>query len=433
MRQLLVQVPAGQGENVLKVAESHRGTNLACVSASGADGLLDLVYIHVSNGNVEALLDDLESFRNLRVSFFPTGVMALHPPDDQAAEQVTDVGERSPVEVFLGGLQSIGSWRGFLGYAAAAGVVVWIALFTNSVFLQIAAMLIAPFAGPAMNAALATARGDAILLRQSVLRYFSAIAVTIVTAGLLHWLLGNNLVTDDMISVSKVASVAALLPLIAGAAGALNLVQSQRSSLVTGAATGVLVAAALAPPAGVVGMAAVMGEWGMMVNGLFLLLLQLTGINLAGALMFRFFGLSTQGARYDRGRSWIFPTSWAVTVLLFAGLLVWQLSDPPMLQRSTREQRASGQVQQVLEESDLAVLVESNARFTRSNIPGQNTLLVTVYAQRREDVERPTAEIRRELQAAIEQRLATRFDVTPLVDVTLFETPADNPPETESE
>jgi uncharacterized membrane protein len=36
-------------------------------------------------------------------------------------------------------------------------------------------MLIAPFAGPAMNAAIATARGDGKLLRRSLFRYFSAL------------------------------------------------------------------------------------------------------------------------------------------------------------------------------------------------------------------------------------------------------------------
>ena len=59
----------------------------------------------------------------------------------------------------------------------------------------------------------------------------------------------------------------------AGAAGAINLMQSERSSLVSGAATGMLVAASLAPPAGIIGMAAAIGRWDMAVSGLFLLLL----------------------------------------------------------------------------------------------------------------------------------------------------------------
>ncbi|WP_336231445.1 DUF389 domain-containing protein [Scytonema sp. PRP1] len=187
--------------------------------------------------------------------------MTLQPPADEAAQQVTDVAARSPIEVFLSGLQSVGSWKGFLGYAAAAGVVVWIGLFTNTSYLLVAAMLIAPFAGPAMNVALATARGDRHLLGRSLVRYFAALAVAIAVAAFLSFGLRQQVITEQMAATSTISAVAVLLPVVAGAAGALNLVQSERSSLVSGAATGMLIAASLAPPAGLVGMAGVMGRW----------------------------------------------------------------------------------------------------------------------------------------------------------------------------
>ncbi len=149
--------------------------------------------------------------------------MALKPPASEAAQQVKDVEHRSPIEVFLSGLQSVGSWKGFLGYAAAAGFVVWIGLFTNTSYLLVAAMLIAPFAGPAMNVAIATARGDRHLLQRSLLRYFAALAVTIVVAGALSLILQQEVTTSLMNATSTVSAVAVLLPLVAGAAGALNL------------------------------------------------------------------------------------------------------------------------------------------------------------------------------------------------------------------
>jgi uncharacterized hydrophobic protein (TIGR00271 family) len=163
---------------------------------------------------------------------------------------------------------------GFLSYAGLAGVVVWIGLFTETVYLLTAAMLIAPFAGPAMNAALATARGDAELLGRSVARYFAALALTIAVAFALSLLLQQQIATGLMIQTSFLSSVAVLLPLTAGAAGALNLCQSERSSLVSGAATGMLVAASLAPPAGLVGMGAAIGEWDMVKSAAFLLILR---------------------------------------------------------------------------------------------------------------------------------------------------------------
>ena len=50
--------------------------------------------------------------------------MALETPAHEAPEQVKQVQVRSPLEIFLSGLQSVGSWTGFLAYAAVAGVVV---------------------------------------------------------------------------------------------------------------------------------------------------------------------------------------------------------------------------------------------------------------------------------------------------------------------
>ncbi len=228
MRQLLIRVPHGHGEEAARMARAHKGTNIAIGDASDGDTRLQLVHADVSNSEVEGLLDRLEAIPDLAVTMQPRGVIALRPPASHAPDQAVDVQPRSPIEIFLSGLQSIGSWTGFLSYAAAAGVVVWIALFTEVVFLLTAAMLIAPFAGPAMNAALATARGDLYLLRQSLLRYFAALAVTIAVAFVLSIVLRQQIATGLMVEMSLRSSVAVLLPLVAGAAGALNLTQSEQ-------------------------------------------------------------------------------------------------------------------------------------------------------------------------------------------------------------
>lgn len=424
MRQLIVQVPQGHGKEVLKLAQKHQGTNLAQIEAANGDRPLDLVIVHISNREVEDFLGQLEQLPEVQITLLPSGIMALHPPVNKAAEQVTNVEFRSPVEIFLSGLQSVGSWKGFLGYAALAGVVVWIGLYTNTSYLLTAAMLIAPFAGPAMNVALATARGDRKLLRRSLVRYFAALAVTISVAIILSLLFQQSTATPQMVERSQVSVTAILLPLAAGAAGALNLVQSERSSLVSGAATGMLVAASLAPPAGIVGMAIAIGRWDMVTGGAFLLLLQLCGINLSAALLFRGVGLSTQGARYTRGKKAVFPIALVITILALTGLLTWQLVNSPNLQRASLAQRANAEVQQMVEQEPAAQLVESNVRFTRSSIGGQNTLLTVLYVQRSSDATESDATIRDRLTEAIQTRLTQQYqNVTPLVSVNVLAPP----------
>ena len=425
MRQLLVQVPQGCGKTVLELAKACDGINLAQFEAAGVDRALDLVFVHISNGKIEELLGKLQDIPDLSFTLLPTGVMALHPPADSAPEQVTNVEERSPIEIFLSGLQSTGSWKGFLSYAAIAGIIVWIGLYTNTSSLLIAAMLLAPFAGPAMNTALATARGDPKLLGRSILRYFAALSVTIVTTALLSWILQQQNSTNLMIDSSQISSISVLIPLAAGAGGALSLIQFDRSSLVSGAATGMLVSASLAPPAGIIGMGAVIGRWDLVVNGVFLLLLQLGGINLAAALMFRLFGLSTQGTRFQRGRRGVFPAAIAVSAIVLIGLVFWQFSSSPNLLRSSRAQRANAEVQQVVQQSNAAKLVESNVRFTGADIQGQNTLLCVVYVQRQPGATRSVEQIRTDLTQAIQTRLLQQgFNLTPLVEVTVLEVPA---------
>ncbi|MBA2453923.1 MAG: DUF389 domain-containing protein [Chloroflexia bacterium] len=429
MRLLILQVPRGEGDRVIKAAQSHRGTNSSLVHSSDIDGnAIDQIIIHLPNAQVGPFMADVEQVPDLRVALLPSGIVTLQPPPSEIAGQAVDVTPRSAFEVFVSGLQSIGSWKGFLSYAAIAGVVVWLGLYTNTIYLLVAAMLIAPFAGPAMNAALATARGDFDLLWHSLLRYFAALGVTIAIAALLSFLFRQEVATQLMGETANISTTALLLPLAAGAAGALNLSQSERSSLVTGAAAGMLVAASLAPPAGLTGMGMVIGEWDMVVSGVFLLGLQLVGINLTGAAVFRFFGVQAEGPRFSRGRPAI---TWLSSGVAVAGLAILMLvqfgTASPQFERSTLAQRARAEVLSTVNANPNAELVDADVRFTRADIPGQDTLLVVLYIQRPEGTELSDQELRQtiigQVQKAIEQQ---NFNVTPLVAVTVLN-PPDNP------
>ena len=163
MRQLIIQVPRGA---VIDIAKSHKGANLARFEGNAKE-LIGVVIVHVSNREVGKVLEKLQELPKVQITLIPTDVMTLQPPASEAPQQVVDVEERSPIEIFLSGLQSVGSWRGFLGYAALAGFVVWIGLYTNTAYLLVAAMLIAPFAVLAMNTAIATAWGDRYCMGRS--------------------------------------------------------------------------------------------------------------------------------------------------------------------------------------------------------------------------------------------------------------------------
>ena len=427
MRQITIQVPKGYGRKVLSLACEHSGSSPAFTLATGPEGPVEIVTVQIENREVSALLSKLEAnLSQAEVTLLPTGILSMSLPSDNIPRAMTDVQPCSPLEVFLQGVQSIGSWPSYLTYAFVAGVIVWIGLYTNSVFLLVASMLIAPFGGPAMNVAISSARGDFGLLKRSVLRYFVGLGVMIATTFALSFLFRQDFATAQMVSNSEVSATAVLLPLAGGVAGALQLVQSERSSLVSGTAIGMLVAAALAPPAGLVGMAIAIGRPEMALSGVFLLLLQLAGINLSCATVFRLYGINSDGAVYARGKRQVFPIALALSGCAIALLLSVQflMTGSPDLQRSSRTQSAVTTIQKVIDGDQYVSLVETDVRFTRANIEGQNTLLSTVYVQPRKGQAISAESTSRRLTKEIQDRLLEEgFNVTPLVNVTVLTPP----------
>jgi uncharacterized hydrophobic protein (TIGR00341 family) len=420
MRQIYAYVDKGKGVRAREAAEKVGSTNIAFFPVTGAQDEGEMIFIEAENHKIEKLIGELQKTEDISITFFPQGIISLKPPASKAPDQAVDVNQRSPIEIFLSGLQSIGSWKGFLGYAFAAGIVVWIGLYTNTIYLLVAAMLIAPFAGPAMTLAMGTARGDKEIILHSLIRYISSLVLSILTAALFSKIMGQEIATELMIDTSKISSTTSLLALISGAAGALNLCQSERNSLVTAAGPGMLIAASLAPPAGVIGMAGSIGEWDMVKNGFFLLILQLIGINLSGALVFYLFGLKPKGIRYDRGQSWLRTLSFSLSFLFLLGILSWQFSSQPDLQRSSRSRNVAAIVKEFINKSPLANPVEVNVRFTRADIKGQNTLLITTFVQNESTFNKLQVKktLTKELKALIHQK---SFNLTPLIEITVLE------------
>lgn len=421
MRQLLINAEAGCGGEVEEMARRHQATNIARLKS---DDQGDLVLIHLRNRQLAQVFDALEDLPVEWTTLMPQDVYPMSPPASEVADRIVDLAPRSPLEIWLNGLQSMGGWKGFLGYAVLGAIIVWVGMFTNTIYLLVAAMLIAPFAGPAMNTAIATAGGHRRMLGHNLLRYLAALAVVVAVTWVLTLLLNVQTVTNIMVDVSEVSAASVFLPLAAGAAGALTLVQNEKSSLVPGTAAGLLIAASLAPPAGLIGMALALDRLDMVYNAVFILALQLVAINLAGSLIFRWYGLDSSGIRYERGTSTIYYLSIGLSVVGLAALLLLQFSDTPQLQRSTRAQRAVSVADEVLAGTDVASLVEANFRFTRPAAAENDppTLLGVVYVQKLPNSSLTNQEIERFLTTAIQRALlAEGYNVEPLINVTVLE------------
>ncbi|MHA6249084.1 DUF389 domain-containing protein [Pontibacter sp. CAU 1760] len=418
MRQLQVKVSKGRGEEVKAKAKESKARNVSVQQADTGE----LVTLYLSNDQVSKFLERINHLEEAEINLIPRGVITLYPPQGESPDQVTDVSFRSPIEIFLGGLQSVGSKTGLMIYSIAGAVLVWVGLYTGTSYLLVAAMLVAPFAGPAMNAALAAASGKMGLLKQSLLRYFMAIGTGIIVSYLLSLFVNQQHATPMMVSVSQISKVAVLLPLVAGVAGGINLVQSQRDSLVSGAAVGMLVAASLAPPTGLIGMALNFGNWQLIRSGIFLLLLQLAAIQLSAALVFRYMGkVTVKGVRFADGKEYVYKLSLGASVLLLAGFLYWQFAGQPGLQKASLNTEITEVMQKALSEMKDIESIEVSARFTRGSLENLNPVICELYIYNR-NKNLTDEQVKKLVSDVLYKRIREKeFNAAPMFNITVLD------------
>ncbi|WP_423817901.1 DUF389 domain-containing protein [Salinimicrobium sp. TIG7-5_MAKvit] len=361
MRQLTLKLPKGHKKEILKTVEEFNGKNTIFLPNEEHDVFIT----YLPNKKVNDFLKRIDQYEEPEVSLIPRGVITLYPPASEAPEQVADVKPKSSLEIYLGGIQSVGSIFGLIGYSLVAGIIVWIGLFTSTSYLLVAAMLVAPFAGPAMNAALATAAGKMSLLKSSLGRYGMAILTGIVASFIMTLFFPLKTLTPLMEQISQVSKFAILLPLVSGFAGAVNICQSERDSLVSGAAVGILVAASLAPPVGLVGAGIYMMDWQVVLSSLFRILLQLLGIHIAATLVFYFYGkVSPRGVRFLKGSKVMGLITTGIVIVGLAAMMFWQFSQPPFLRKASMNTELNEVLNSELQKIPYILVLNKDVTFT---------------------------------------------------------------------
>ena len=439
MRQIQVHLPVSAVERAAQIARDCGDTAPMSLDArehgrraAGADALASALLIAtVPNHRVGEFLDRVEGCGPTQLVLVPRGVLPMQPPLERVREQVRDVSSRSTLELVVGSLQSLGSWRGMLVYAALSGIVAAYGVIFDTSYLLTAAMLIAPMGAPAMVCVVGAAMGDATMLRRGLLRFGAALLVLAVTAALLGLAVRLQLSTATMEQISSLSLWTVLLAVGGGAAGAISQVSADRDSLVTGTATGFLVAVSLSPPAAVLGLSVALGRWGYVQLMSFLLVLTLSGIIAGGWAALALFGVRPGDVSADRGSRSVRLSLGAVAIVLTAAMVAWQAALVPRFRKADLARDAMSLAREVVREQGEARLLESAAHFTRPDLPGVpgEALLLTVQAQPRDRVSDDVGDrIGRELQRRIGERVRNRLQgVVPFVTVTMRSAPSGSP------
>ncbi len=177
---------------------------------------------------------------------------------------------------------------------AISAVVATAGVLLNSLSVLIGSMVIAPLLGPALSTAVATVIDDQRLFGRSVLFQLKGSVVALVSSVVFAYTaksatyVSRNADIDVLLQLSTHTSPAFLLVAVAvcgGIAGAISLSTSGSTELV-----GVMVAAAIMPPIGIVGVGIAWGRPRVVLGSTAVVLINLMSINLAAIVSLWYLG-----------------------------------------------------------------------------------------------------------------------------------------------
>ena len=241
----------------------------------------------------------------------------------------------------------------FVVMTALSGIVATVGLILDSAAVIIGSMVIAPLLGPALSATVGTVIDDQELFRTGVKYQVGGGTVAIASAALFSWLLKTSYIAPPGKEVANTAQIASrlspdilslILALGAGTAGVLSLATGTASAIV-----GVMIAAALVPPAATVGIALAWGLPILATDAGILVLVNLLAINFAGLVAFWHLGY--------RPQSWLglHRTRWTMIKRVTAVVLAIAIVSVPLvitthskIQGAKLEERVEGDVSDIL-------------------------------------------------------------------------------------
>lgn len=430
MRALQVQVATDDVAHVLDCARAHGAHRPLAIRADRArnqdgapDGPWSLVFLYVSNENVGAFVDDVRrGVADAQFILLPVGALPLETPLTQLDERVRDVSRLSTLELVLASLQSIGAWRGIVIFSALAGIIAAYGLIFDVGYILVAAMLVNPMGAPALVSVIGLTIGDGRMFARGALRFAVSLLIQAAAALALGMAYGLTLSTPMMEQVTSLSAWAVLIAFVAGIAGAQAQAKSERDSLISGTAAGFMVAAALAPPAAVLGLSVSLGRWDYLGLMAFLLALQFHAIVAGGWLGLKVFGVAPADPSIGRGSARTRSLLLAAVLVVTAGLVLWQTTLAPRFVKSDLT-RTALEIARDAAAGDDVLLISSSADFTRreTGYDGES-LLIRVIVEKQSGLsdDSVAAVLRSRIDALVADRMN---DVVPFVDVTVLPGP----------
>ncbi|ARS91677.1 TIGR00341 family protein [Natrarchaeobaculum aegyptiacum] len=290
MRYVEVLIPAGSEESVFEVLEEEEIRYVVSESVSDEE-YAAAVRFPLPSDAVERVLD------RLREVGIGTDASAVVIDAEAIVSEQTDYPRSRSARGAIGGdrisrqelqAKAAGLTPTFPVYATmtlVSAIVATAGLLLDSPAVVVGSMVIAPLIGPALATSVGTVVDDPALQSTGLVYQISGITIAILGAiclASITRLVGLEPAGIDIVAVAELEErvapnlLALLIALGAGVAGVLSLTRELSEAIV-----GVMIAAALIPPAAAVGIAVSWGIYGAAVGAMVLVLVNTLSINFA--------------------------------------------------------------------------------------------------------------------------------------------------------
>jgi uncharacterized hydrophobic protein (TIGR00341 family) len=362
MRLVQVSIPAGKRETVARVLEKEGVDYMLTDETSGRE-YTDIAYFPLPTSAVQPILDEL---REAGLSDEAHAVIIDAETDtsrrfEELEKRYTEERDTSEhiarEEITTKAREMVPELQTFLAMTVISAVVATAGLLLDSPAVVVGSMVIAPLIGPAMGASIGTVLSERDLFRESVKFQLIGGVVTIAAATVFALAVRYGLLVPPGIEVTTIPQISGRLSpdflslvvaLGAGAAGVLSLASGVSVALV-----GVMIAAALVPPAAAVGISIAWGHPIAAVSSLVLVLVNILSINLSGLIVLWYLGYKpTTWFQINETRTTLFKRI-SVLVVAIAVLSVFLGGVTyTTIQNAQFQNDAQEDVQQVLENTE---------------------------------------------------------------------------------
>ncbi|SFS64174.1 TIGR00341 family protein [Halostagnicola kamekurae] len=383
MRLVQLTIPTGKRQTLLETLD-EKGVDYVVTEETSDRDYTAVAYFPLPAAAVEPVLDSLQEQGVDEDAY--TVVVDAETVISRRFEALREEYENGDVESERISRQELQaeaesltpSFEVYVTMTVVSAIVATAGLLLDSAAVVVGSMVIAPLIGPALGASVGSVIDDEELFLSSLKYQLMGVVLAIAAAAIFAWTVRVTYVVPPGLDISSVDEIAErlapdLLSLVialgAGVAGIVSI-----STGISVALVGVMIAAALIPPAATVGIALAWGQPSAAIGSTVLVLVNVLSVNLAGLLTLWYAGYRPENLfelRPTQRRVRRRAVGLIVIVLLFGvflGGITYSSYSAATFEENTRED-----VQDLLEQPEydgyqlleLEVVMDENYPFVR--------------------------------------------------------------------